>query len=141
MIIGVLLMKKALSLVLITLLLFSTPFTLAETDLSEMSFEELVALRQEIDLLLFASDEYKQVTVPQGKYTVGVDIPAGTYSLSGDAAMVEIFLDSSESSKMSAGLYGVTEDRPVAKLVLEDGWIVSVSIGNVVFTTYTGLGF
>lgn len=134
-------MNKILSLVICALILLLPVSALAEPDLSGMSFEELVALRQEIDLLLFGSDEYKEVSVPQGTYTVGTDIPAGTYSLSSELSMMQITTDDSGSIESMVAVYSITSDSPVAKAELGDGYIVTISGKNVTFTTYTGLGF
>lgn len=50
-------------------------------DLSALSFQELAALRDRAQLEMFSRDEWQEVTVPQGVYQVGVQIPAGTWSV------------------------------------------------------------
>ena len=71
-------MKKLLSAVLILLVLL--PYASAEDlDLSGLSFAELAALAQHVQLEMMKRDEWQEVTVPQGNYRVGVDIPAGKW--------------------------------------------------------------
>lgn len=50
-------------------------------DLESLSFEELVALKDKINLLIFSSKEWQEVIVPQGVWKVGEDIPAGTWTV------------------------------------------------------------
>ena len=135
-------MKKLLSVLLVLCVLALPVCAFAEIDLSGLSFAELIDLRQQIDRLLFGSDEYKEVTVPQGNYTVGVDIPAGAYSLSVSSfATCTIYEDSSADFDKLVGMYALSADSPVAKLERTDGQYVELSGGSVVFKTYTGLGF
>ena len=42
-----------------------------------MTLEELIDLHEQLNLILF--EQAKSVTVPQGTWQVGKDIPAGTY--------------------------------------------------------------
>lgn len=135
-------MKKLLSVLLVLCVLALPVFAFAEIDLSGLSFQELIDLRQQIDRLLFGSEEYKEVTVPQGNYTVGVDIPAGAYSLSASSfATCVIYEDSTAAPEKLVGTYMISSGSPVAKLELTDGQYVELVGGSVVFKTYTGLGF
>lgn len=71
-------MKRIAALALALALLI--PACFAEgIDLSALSFEELAALRNRIQLEMMARDEWQEVTVPAGLWEVGVDIPAGTW--------------------------------------------------------------
>ena len=63
-------------------IMFMTVFAIAEDiDLSGFTFEELAALRDRIQLEMMTRDEWQEVTVPQGLWEVGVDIPAGTWTV------------------------------------------------------------
>lgn len=53
----------------------------ADVDLSGMSYDELVALKDQINLAIWDSEEWQEVTVPQGIWVVGEDIPAGTWTV------------------------------------------------------------
>ena len=73
-------MKKILSAVLVLMLLI--PTAMAEVDLSALSFDELVALRQQVNKEITTRPEWKEVTVPAGLWKVGEDIPAGKWTIS-----------------------------------------------------------
>lgn len=47
--------------------------------LSAYSYEDLVSLKEQINLAMWKSKEWQEVTVPQGTWKVGEDIPAGTW--------------------------------------------------------------
>ena len=71
-------MKKTLALFLILALL--CPAALAESvDLSSLSFADLAALRDRCQMEMMKRDEWQEVTVPQGLWEVGAQIPAGTW--------------------------------------------------------------
>lgn len=72
-------MKKLFAL-LILCLLFALPAR-ADVDLSGMSYDELVALKDQINLAIWNSEEWQEVTVPQGRWIVGEDIPAGKWTV------------------------------------------------------------
>lgn len=50
-------------------------------DLSGLSFDELVQLRGQINLAIWNSQEWQEVTISPGVYEIGVDIPAGHWSV------------------------------------------------------------
>ena len=50
-------------------------------DFSRMSLSELTELRTRIQLAMMETDEWQEVTVPQGVYEVGKDIPSGTWTV------------------------------------------------------------
>ena len=71
-------MKKIICFALLLCLL--VPVACAESiDLDSLSFQELAALRDRIQLVMMQRDEWQEVTVPQGVYKVGEDIPAGKW--------------------------------------------------------------
>ena len=77
-------MKKTVRILslLFALMLSTFAFATAETiDLSGMSYNELVALKDQINLAIWNSKEWQEVTVPQGVWKVGEDIPAGTWTV------------------------------------------------------------
>lgn len=75
-------MKEVIT-ILITLALLLTLAVpaCADFDLSGLSFDELVALRDQIDLAIWNSEEWQEVTVPQGVWEVGADIPEGKWTI------------------------------------------------------------
>ena len=50
-------------------------------DLSGLSYDELVQLRDQINLAMWNSEEWQEVTVPPGLWKIGEDIPAGHWSI------------------------------------------------------------
>ena len=72
-------MKKFLALFLVSIFLFS--WAAADVDLSGMSFEDLVSLRDRLNLAIWNSQEWQEVEVPIGAWKVGEDIPAGHWTI------------------------------------------------------------
>lgn len=70
-------MKKVLCVLAVFLCILTT--AAAEVDLSGMSYDELVALKDQINKAIWESQEWQEVTVPQGVWQVGKDIPAGKW--------------------------------------------------------------
>ncbi len=128
-------MKKMLA--MMALCLTIAPAALAEVDLTGMSFDELVSLQAQLTAEAMSRPEWKEVEVPVGTYTVGQDIPAGTYSLKIKAGgmMASIQINGYETSHV------LTEGDMVGKIDLKDGDQVDITISAVVFMPYAGLGF
>lgn len=134
-----------------------------ELDLSGMNYDDLVALKNEINLALWSSDEWQEVSVPCGVYTIGEDIPAGKWIIkAADGVYASILwgdlLDESGVSLSWAGdiyeyetVYSPTYkrydkgiDKTEVAYTLEDGQYFIVDDGTAVFTPYAGsadLGF
>ena len=53
----------------------------ADVDLSGLSFDELIALRDKINLAIWNSQEWQEVTVPIGVWKIGEDIPVGKWTI------------------------------------------------------------
>lgn len=153
-------MKKLFSLFL-TALLFCSSAAADPVDLSGMSFDELVALRDQLNLAIWNSQEWQEVTVPAGIWIVGQDIPAGHWSIRVAAkkdffyvscfdALNEIEQRPASGARLvqqkiaSPGYSAFGEINPESTdLILEDGWFFKCN-GSVIFTPYTGkpdLGF
>lgn len=153
-------MKKLFSLFLAALLFYSSAAA-DPVDLSGMSFDELVALRDQLNLAIWNSQEWQEVTVPEGIWVIGQDIPAGHWSIrvaaEKDYFYISCFDALNELEKRPAsgarlvqqeiaspGYSAFGEITPEsADLILEDGWFFKCG-GSVIFTPYTGkpdLGF
>jgi len=72
-------MKKFVICILALLLICCA--AMAEIDLSGMSYDELVALKDQINLAMWECEEWQEVTVPEGVWVVGEDIPAGHWTI------------------------------------------------------------
>ena len=152
-------MKKVLCVLAVFICILTT--AAAEVDLSGMSYDELVALKDQINKAIWESDEWQEVTVPQGVWRVGKDIPAGHWTVkAADGAYVSV--DYCEkitamgkadwSGKMRSELlksptrssFSPTEDRVEFDQEMVEGMYLVIDDGSVIFTPYSGkpsLGF
>ncbi|MBR4249934.1 MAG: hypothetical protein IKQ24_07270 [Verrucomicrobia bacterium] len=77
-------MKKLAALILLLCLLGST--ALADFDFSSFDFDaltisEMVILRERLITEIMKREDFQEVLVPQGLYEIGVDIPAGKWTV------------------------------------------------------------
>ena len=129
-------------------------------DLSSMSFDELVALKDKINLAIWNSQEWQEVKVPAGLYKVGEDIPAGkwtvlapdgTYNLvkwgtKPDASGTQLEHNDGSTFIYSTSYESFNPDNDRSQLDIEllDGMYFYVDYGVAIFTPYKGkpdLGF
>ena len=75
-------MKKLLSLILALVLLLPFSAFADLPDISNLTYYELVALKDQINLAMWNSQEWQEVTVPQGVWVVGEDIPIAHWTIS-----------------------------------------------------------
>ena len=78
-----------------------------DTYLSSLSYEKLVELKSEINLQIWNSKKWKRVEVPAGVYVIGVDIPAGHWTLkppAGGSVVIEYFKTADETGKRPANV-------------------------------------
>lgn len=75
-------MKKLIAITLILSLLLPAAALSDLPDISGLSYDELVQLKDQINLAMWNSQEWQEVTVPAGTWKVGEDIPAGHWSIS-----------------------------------------------------------
>lgn len=125
----------------------------AQALVSVFSFDDIVSLKSNIDRVLFEMDDFQQVVVPEGIYTVGKDIPAGDWniiSVSGEQSTVSYFekLNEYKTSYDESGYYWWDRvcnfpDYEVKSIHLElrEGMYIRISLAPVVFSTYTGPSF
>ena len=137
-------MKKICALVLALLLIQSAALA---ADLSGMSFDELLALRDQVQRELISRPEWKEVTVPPGEYTIGIDIPAGVYSISYAGKRpgnFRVWGAAVKDYKANGGLLintSINKDDPLlARLVLKEGNVLETTTA-ILMTPYQGLGF
>ena len=158
-------MRKLIA-ILVTLMLtvpciaFAAPQTI---DFDTMSYKELVELKSQIDKAIWASEDWQEVTVPQGVYEVGVDIPVGHWTIkAADGARVTVkYGDVLEASKKdiswdstvyiyesvyseSRSSFDANEDKTQVDIEMAEKFYVIIDDGKAVFTPYSGkpdLGF
>ena len=157
-------MKRFICILLIIIL--TVPYALSESiDLSNLTFNELVALKERINLAIWNCDEWQEVEVPQGVYIVGENIPAGTWTVkckySNDSYLRFAWGDKLDESGQHITYVGskkadivsiyttATRNYEDGKLLeytftCEDGDYIVIEYNNAVFSPYHGkqdLGF
>lgn len=130
-------MKKLLAIILA--LVCITAAAAAETDLSGLSFDELMKLRAEIQAEIMSRPEWKEVTVPSGTWTVGPDIPAGVYSISATTKGGYIRVRRKNKLLISQGIRN--QESAFGRVELLEGDIVEIERGSLIFSPPKGLGF
>ena len=159
-------MKKTVRILslLVALILSTATFAHADTfDLSGLSFDELVALKDQINLAIWKSQEWQEVTVPQGVWLVGEDIPAGHWTIKTNASYAHITLGTAldETGKdidiwksyfyhgesinsQNYKYFDPTSNKSEIDFDLKAGTYIIIDSGSVIFTPYAGkpsLGF
>ena len=152
-------MKKILCLVMCVLMMFGGCALAQQSDegmpnLSGMSFDELVELRRQVILSMWANDEWNDAVLPVDIYKVGVDIPAGKWVLSPyyETALVSVHcftqtdeygIDPADSAEVRYRIAGNTYDlteltsreyRGSVELELIEGTYIATFLSYVTFT-------
>lgn len=151
-------MKRVFAIVLVFGFLFSNA-AFADIDLSALSFDELVALKDSIDMEIWSREEWQEVTVPQGIYVIGEDIPAGHWTIrpveGGEVYIAwgtEMYNSATVNQNIAGALvvspsheyYDEKSDIESIDYQFEAGQYVQIQSGKAVFTPYAGkpsLGF
>lgn len=154
-------MKKILAAVFSVVLVLSFSVgAYADIDLNGMSFDELVALKDQINLAIWNSAEWQEVEVPYGVWVVGEDIPAGKWTVTAgdgcslffelgkelDATGTELVRADNWWNLISKTYWGFDASTDIDSVTvdLSDGTIITIDEGSVIFTPYSGkqsLGF
>jgi len=154
-------MKKLISIIL-TLVMLVPAVSLADLpDISDLSYDELVQLKDKINLAIWSSEEWQEVEVPAGTYQIGVDIPAGHWTLrvaakhdSFNVFYFDVLDEFGKSvgygSKLLSNQIATADFSPFGAIPIteididmKDGWYLYLG-GSTLFTTYAGkpdLGF
>ena len=74
-------MKKLIATILILALLLPAAALSDDIDLYSMTYDELVALHNRLNIIMWASENWQEVAVPPGVWKIGEDIPAGHWSI------------------------------------------------------------
>ena len=130
-------------------------------NLSGLSYDDLVLLKDRIHLAMWERQEWQEVTVPKGVYLVGTDIPAGHWTIRTEAisCSIEVTDKLDETGKRhdwsgdvwsqsvihaKGDHFDPTSDIEEVDYMLQNGWYVIIEYGSAIFTPYTGkpsLGF
>lgn len=148
-------MKKFLAFVLL-LAFFATPAVAESIDLSGLSFDELVSLRDRINLALWESSDWQEATVPQGVWEIGKDIPAGHWTIRpvdgygtsisyGDVLNESQQISRDGNVKITAVLvspsysfFNENENKTEIDIDMKTGYFLIVDSGSAVLTPYAG---
>lgn len=154
-------MKKLITVALILALLLPVASCADLPDISGLTFDELVALKDKINLAMWNSQEWQEVSVPPGLWRIGEDIPAGHWTMSFGPwhgyTTIWYFEQPNEFGKPFAPLTKYTNwsiasddfhafDQEYINSVnvnMQDGWYYYCET-TIIFTPYTGkpdLGF
>jgi hypothetical protein len=141
-------MRKLTAIILALAVLFALSPVMAE-DFESMSIQQLLALRSSIEAELLARGDHDSFTVPPGEYLIGIDIPAGQYSISlkdPSSYGASIYTHKNEAEFRKGG-YDRTfslrsaGDAVVGKVTLYEGEILEITHASVVFALYSGIKF
>ena len=125
---------------LVALVLFLPCTACADYDFASMSVDELLAMRSAINTELLSRGFEKEVTVPNGNYTIGVDIPAGTYTIRPAISYDVVNVYDANGDYLANFCLDYDADVYIGKYTFEDQQVVNI-VGAVIFAPYTGLGF
>ena len=142
-------MKKLIASLLILCLIPCVCF--ADFDLAGMNFSELSDLAIKANYEMMNRQEWFSVTVPMGMYTVGIDIPAGRYTIKCVENQHYCIFEWGEyknnqlltSRGGSAFIYGekseYTKDSDTKSInaIFNDGQVIKIKHGDCVFYPYT----
>lgn len=157
-------MKRLIALLFAVVMLFSVAVAESTIDLSGMSYDELIELKNRINLAIWNSQEWQEVTVPQGVWKVGEDIPAGHWTVKAHAGTWATNvswgskLDSNGQDIAYSGrnsrlnivynpaneTFDPINDVSEYSFEVQDGDYIVIEYGAAVFTPYVGkpsLGF
>ena len=118
-----------------------------QPDVSSMTYDELVALNGQINAAMAKQNKIDAITVPMGEYTVGVDIPAGAYSIKIAEVTSPYRIPSSTITVYSKS--GVIDERfylsnatpVIGKVTLKDGYTIKISGDSILLSSYKGIGY
>lgn len=124
--------------------------------LSYLPLSSLIELKEKVNAAILENDELKEVTVPEGTWIVGKDIPAGHWSLRAANSLsvfnVSAFDHADEAGKGPQNVsfywsqiicgsdYASLTDydfSTMADITLKEGWYFKTE-GSVIFTPYIG---
>lgn len=140
-------MKKIITAIVALIVCATGASAATEFDLSGMSLDELIALQQQVQMAMWETDDWQEVEVPQGIYKIGVDIPAGMWTIT----TFDFIASLSYAGRVNE--YNTDVDDEISDQVLEagdsltwnlvEGTYLMIEYGSVIFTepTAPNLGF
>ena len=141
-------MKKLIAIILVLAVIMPAAALADLPDISGLTFDELVQLRDKLNMAIWDSKEWQEVKVPVGVWKIGEDIPAGKWTISaasdnpeigtfiiycnkldnsgmdGDAGGQLFYFQSIENEESGEGWYPTSIDIDLKKgtyLIVKDG--------------------
>lgn len=74
-------MKRMITIILTIAMILPAAAFADLPDISGLSYKELVELKDKINLAMWNSEEWQEVTIPAGVWEVGKDIPEGHWTI------------------------------------------------------------
>ena len=153
-------MKKLIALLLFIILAVPAIALADLPDISGLNYKELVQLKEQINLAIWNSQEWQEVTVPEGTYKIGESIPAGHWTLrvAGHGCFYIYYFDKPDATGKKFGYGSQRINQQIASedfhafeqeycteydIEMKDGWYIYLG-GKTIFTPYAGgpdLGF
>jgi hypothetical protein len=137
-------MKKLLIIAIVIFLTIPCAFS-EDVDLFGLSFDQLMDLRNKINVEIISRPEWKEVKVPSGHWRIGDDIPAGAYCIkaANRSCYLRIWGKDYEDRDSNGGLlfYQVIKtENSIGKIELKKGWLLDID-DAVFLTPPVPLGF
>lgn len=129
---------------------------LTNEEVATLSLDELLALKNQLNLAIWRATEWKEITVQQGIWKIGEDIPAGHWTIQasdgaytllqwcgklnaeGTAMDVDTLIGTASLVSTHSEMFDSTMHRSAIDWNLKDGTYIIVSSGNAVFIPYRG---
>lgn len=153
-------MKKLITIILILALLLPAAALADLPDISGLTLDELIQLREMVDEAILASSEYEQIELAPGFWKVGVSFPAGYWTVTpADGQYMNLWYGDVANESETAPGYGwdsvngynntmstkknkdgswKDQDMPHwADINMKEGWYLK-NAGTVTLTPYIG---
>ena len=157
-------MKKLLALILAVALILPAAALADLPDISGLSYDELVQLKDKINLAMWNCEEWQEVTVPEGVWEIGKDIPEGHWTIvpADDLLVYLVYTDILDEYKKDVtygwkgwhgsicnkkhkdGTLRMPQYPESTDIEMKAGMYLIVKSGRVIFSPYSGkpdLGF
>lgn len=131
-------MKRILVILMIFLFVFAGSASASEIDLTSMTFDELVELRDQIDQQMRAIYPEYDYILTEGNYFVGIDLPAGKvmlYRLSTDDTSLDDVLFYDENGE-KVGREWTTSKYTRKRCVIAEGQELHLIEGGPIGVQY-----
>ena len=133
-------MKKLIVLILVASLSLISSIAIADVDVSTLSYDELLVLQKKLTTEIMSRPEWKEVVVPAGIWTIGEDIPAGTYSLTCADEYGASFKAYPDSTMSDYDFVAISGNSPLGKYTFTEGMVIDLNRA-VIFAPPVLLGF